>query len=264
MLIRPPLTRQPQYSAPVDRGDPITAGLTVLNVGNSRFNLVDRALQVEGGDWPSAATPGGIAARSDTAIRGRYWNGTPTPRGRSTIFAVAVARADGGNVTVGSYAGPSGENTGYLLMIDAGLFRLYTYPSYIQSNTTAPAAGSVFTCAAVGDPSTNLVRGWLNGQPFGSDITINGTDLARAGPAEIGTSASFNTSGGNILFAAWARALSAAELRSLHANPWQLLNAPARRMWGATASGPVIPTLSAATAIDITSTAARPRVTITF
>jgi hypothetical protein len=61
---------------------------------------------------------------------------------------------------------------------------------------------------------------------------------------------------------AFRRALTDGEMVSYTANPWQLF-APERRVtYFFPASG--IPTLSAATAVSITSTTATPRVTVTF
>ncbi len=62
--------------------------------------------------------------------------------------------------------------------------------------------------------------------------------------------------------ALWNRSLSSGEMASVSTNPWQLF-APERRVsYFFPASG--IPTLSAATAVSITSTTATPRVTVTF
>ena len=62
----------------------------------------------------------------------------------------------------------------------------------------------------------------------------------------------------------WDRALSDGEIMSLYVNPWQLF-AP-RRIYipTATAAGYTHPTLSLATATEITATSFKPRVTYTF
>jgi hypothetical protein len=59
------------------------------------------------------------------------------------------------------------------------------------------------------------------------------------------------------------RALSAAEVASLSNNPWQIFQPTPRRLWVVGASSG-IPTLSAAAAINLTSTTATPQCVLTF
>lgn len=69
---------------------------------------------------------------------------------------------------------------------------------------------------------------------------------------------------GRIFFVAlYERALPDAEGRAVTENPWQLFRAPKPVIFSLP-GGATIPTLSAATAIDIGSNSARPRVTITI
>lgn len=60
----------------------------------------------------------------------------------------------------------------------------------------------------------------------------------------------------------YSRCLTASEVKEMYDNPWQLF-AP-RRIWVPQANISGVPTLSAATLINITSTNATPRVTLTF
>lgn len=61
--------------------------------------------------------------------------------------------------------------------------------------------------------------------------------------------------------ARWRRALSDGEHRAMHENPWQILRPRRPILYSLSSSTPV---LSAATVIDIGTTSARPRVTITI
>lgn len=65
------------------------------------------------------------------------------------------------------------------------------------------------------------------------------------------------------LFAAWTRALPEAEVVELSRNPWQIFR-PLRPIIYSLPSASAVPTLSAATAVNITSSSAQPRVTVTF
>lgn len=63
------------------------------------------------------------------------------------------------------------------------------------------------------------------------------------------------------MVAAWNRVLSEHEIYALNDNPWQFLRPRRPILYSLPSSTPV---LSAATVIDIGTTSARPRVTITI
>ena len=90
-------------------------------------------------------------------------------------------------------------------------------------------------------------------------ITYNGSQFIGTDPTGIFAT---RESPHALIGAAWDRVLSELEIAALSENPWQLFRAPRPIIYSLPASG--TPTLSAATVIDIGTTSARPRVTITI
>jgi hypothetical protein len=130
-------------------------------------------------------------------------------------------------------------------------------------NLTPPVSAgnieSVVITAKTGDH-----RLYINGSLIASS-TSQSFGMGR-GNARIGYGAysgdGWGYVGTTFLLSVIPQLLPDAEARNLSANPWQLF-APERRVsYYLAASG--IPTLSAATAVSITSTTATPRVTVTF
>lgn len=113
------------------------------------------------------------------------------------------------------------------------------------------------------------LRVWRNGQPLGSTSQAVTRTNAAASALGIGIDPSFEESSSlpdlgatYYLQAFWPSQLSDPIARSLSANPWQLFGPVTRRIYLPSAAG--IPTLSAASVIDILATSARPRVTVTY
>lgn len=79
---------------------------------------------------------------------------------------------------------------------------------------------------------------------------------------DVESSTGWRLDGGIAFHVHWTRALHDAEIAEATANPYQLFRAPRPIIYSLPSS--TVPVLSAATAIDIGSTSARPRVTITI
>lgn len=100
---------------------------------------------------------------------------------------------------------------------------------------------------ASGGPTTRRANGATQITMLNSATTV-ATNSARADISVAGV---------------WYRAFSDAEAFSWSENPWQILS-PLRPIIYSFSSASAAPALSAATVVDITSTSARPRVTVTF
>jgi hypothetical protein len=147
----------------------------------------------------------------------------------------------------------------------------YYYPDYNgQADLTA---GGVITA---GGKSVLFQRFKRN---VNHDIWSNGVRVANQVPADfqyswsasgpsIGVSTGQQRSLAVVIAAVWTRHLSDAEVLSLSRNPWQIFEPTSLHIALAYAAGAVtpdgIPTLSLAQLIDLLSTSARPRVTLSF
>jgi len=133
-----------------------------------------------------------------------------------------------------------------------------------QNLTTERWNHVAFVWASDGISVTDRLEFWINGVNVGSALWFggiwhpmyNGTD-----PITIFNGGGFRGKIGFIRL--WSRALQQSEVCTLSENPWQLFRAP-RPIIYSFQSGAVVPTLSAATVIDIGTTSVRPRVTFTI
>lgn len=109
----------------------------------------------------------------------------------------------------------------------------------------------------------------VDGKAFAVSVqAMSNYDCVSGDELKIGDLGAFSGTGygysGSILLAAiWNRSMSQAEANSITENPWQLFK-PARPIIYSISSASAAPTLSLATAVNITSSSAQPRVTVTF
>lgn len=278
---RTPWVIQPQIAVQVNRSNPITRDLdlvllpqfarqlgTVDSSVTAGFGPAGRAFVVAPGagiplTLNKAAATGEISVLALAVFND--FNATTFDAGSNNNGAVIYSQRTVGAeisptlcVTSSAFAGSSmrawfGTDTN-------GVAHGWAHSATLQTETLYCIAASL---ASGGD---GLVA--VNGSVESNAYTQAGSfNSGWSGTAIIGSHEQWPDSGPRdnagqeiYLFARWARRLSASELAQVTRNPWQLFS-PLPRHYTA---GPTIPVLSAATVIDITSTSARPRVTVTF
>lgn len=176
----------------------------------------------------------------------------------STSFAVATGFLPGARFSAHM---PWADGTLYFDFggTNSGVTRL-AIPSAVPT-------GTLLAFVSTGGPAG--LRVWRNGQLLGStsqSVTRTNVFGAALGigidPNSEEISSAPDLGATYYLQAFWGSQLPDPMARSLSANPWQLFGPVTRRIYLPSAAG--IPTLSAASVIDILATSARPRVTVTF
>lgn len=248
-----PWTRQPPPGTPIDWGNPATKGLIAAISGIESVNLVTgRQLTVTG--------PNGVVVGKDGVsypFNGTTYLSTPVSTGGApyTLFAVETCTSAGAN-RVFCGLGDSGSSANL-----AEIYRGNTDSSLLFIEITAgasvqPAAvanssviNSRYTVAGVTYSTTDRVA-YSNGVKLASS-TVSLPIISAANTFYVGVEryngafAGHNV--GNIPLALlFTRALSAAEIKSLSDNPWQLFQPITRRIFGSAAGGATAITLTAA------------------
>lgn len=261
--------RQPQGRADIAWEDPITEGIvTVFNAGDLRD-----AVRVGTAQTTSIAAAGAYGGNQalvvDQATPGYVRSPIAGRVGNSlTMFAVAArSLVDNGGQAVMSVGAGNQRHLLYDALNKPALFSGNggSYGQAIPAASTMPAAGVPFVIAGrvFGSASRDV---WLNGNQVATDSTetlgVSGVDTAVMGAYWDNNSATLPWSGNLWLGALWNRALTNVELFSLTANPWRLFRADPVRIYSLPASS--IPTLSALTASNVTSSGCRSTVTLAF
>ena len=239
------LTRQPQYLAPVDWGNPITRGLAFVQLGAAVFPV---------SKWTVGSLQSGAVVTSSPAGVGFGNTSSPNPirtfdpvLSSSAVFsAFAVASTD-----------PSAAATQAIFDSDGGLGSRF-FQFRMNSNTLEcirfNTGGTPFfaTTPAIGNEI------WLSGLRAGivcnnAEFSVFANGTKTAGTSITGTPTAddsvawwlgnYRGAGGNPwrgslpLVAIWDRVLSDAEFASLNANPWQIFQAPRRALFAPSAAG---------------------------
>jgi len=230
--------RQPQAVPLLDLSNPLTAGLcafihpygiwTANGTVTRTINNSGAALTTTASETSNAQTPA-----VNAALGGNYtllWTGSvPTTTGNSGLAYLGAAGSTTGSLLSGAaYLWQAGSGGPYNKNV---IYCGYFNGSSVEDNNFpfTPVAGKVFTVVGAGIPGTSVIcaiNGKLvspsqtataNTRPSNSAVT---TLVAGA----IGNS-SINGASNTNLCVFWDRALSAAEIASLSANPWQLFQA---------------------------------------
>lgn len=273
LILRPPPTSNPREGARLDLTNPLTRGIYVWETGAS-----NNGTSFNGG---STSPP----ARAVQPADGRAWK--YTRQGANTIWsqyrrfdhaelpATGITYGaifqrvnrpwDGGVINV---SGPGAHTAG--IYINQDLFAMFTQGVGGLSQATA-SLGSTDGSSHVGVGRMNAANSfrdtWLDGVQGGTNSAANGaltTGLTTTVSGEYyqnGAVGAFCYDGTIALVVGWTRYLSDAEVIEWSRRPWQIFR-QRRRIWAAAGAG--IPVLSAATAASITTTTAKPQVTLTF
>ncbi len=276
-VLRTPWTRQPGGSADVARQSPLARGLVLFAPGSVMTNtavvdllrLSDGAFR--GGSGPTVV-PSGRAVSFDGAFNSGGINWGTSALLKSSSFTWT------GIFNIASFSTPycpiffwSRPTDSYTMFVkNDGKLALYCARSgssaFYDGNGVHTIQTGVTYRLTLTSVENGPFRAYVNGTLDGTTNTALGGFGDTLGTVWINhedVNINEKWAGWGRDFAFWNRALSASEIAELHAHPWQLFAPLIRRMTFA-AGAPTVPTLSAATAIDITATSARPRVTITF
>jgi hypothetical protein len=240
-------TSQPPGPTPIDWSNPVTRGIISVQDGRGYDHITGMGTLANSGAVTTSVSRFGVdrsfGTNSLTFPLAPY-SGTYND---SLLFIGSSETIDWGNGNINNGLGfrAAGANHGF-----ANDYQTTTGPGVLWSGI-------------------GLAIGVSYGQFVVSDLWVNGnklTGLTRNAPAAIPQNASVMTSEASqrgVLSVRWTRRLSANEIISLSANPWQIFKAPPRKLWMADVDKK-IPVLSAATAINITSTTATPQCVLTF
>lgn len=260
LIIESPWTRQPQTAGIGLSALAISLGFDVFwsAIRPSNSLLGPQMLSSPSG----AVFTEGIGISSGYAIV----NGTVPSMHATTWTEVGVLHMDATNTVVSLSARTTGQAC---LFAPTGLSAVCWDVSSIAIGGAIPIGTTKYVVRRLG--STHVF--WRNGVQYGSN-TDPSTPGATAGylpsiGAQAGTGPNAGAgplaaTNGMLLVARTPRAIPDALAASLSANPWQLFAPQPIYIPTAAAAGYTHPTLSLATATEITATSFKPRVTYTF
>ena len=252
-----PWTSQPQYPVDIDWSNPITYGLVIaFHPGGGYVNLVDKI--------PLTKVGVSTTVQSELSYSGssaRIYAISPLPI--KTIFsrgnhATSIQRWGG--------AFSNTTNNGLYFDVVSSNFTLVRYSGVWDNASLGIGVTSGVHSLAFASDSAASHRSYYDGvlKTTGTQIVSDPTKLLLGGFMYCQGASFFDgVCTGDTLYLAFSVPKSAAEIKSLSDNPWQIFKSQSRRIWVVGAS-PVIPTLSAATVINITSTTATPQCVLTF
>jgi hypothetical protein len=280
LILERPWTRQPQGAERVNRGNKLADGVVLLwNAANPKWDAADGVELAEavGVATRDVAAPGRVlsfASASSTGIS-KVVPTLDTSRGLSIHVIVNPSNLTATNTFAG-FGQATGE-AGYATLDLSGTESNDPIRVIHSSN------GSTFGGAYHNSPPTNqwdsytaVFNGGTTNVLFrnGVQLTPSSTagssgvgfpNIVRVDVGQSSQGAPVNRLTGKLALAVlWNRRLSAAEALSLAINPWQLFASQRIYIPTATAAGYTHPTLSLATATEITATSFKPRVTYTF
>lgn len=274
-----PWTRQPPLQFGLRLNDPLLRGVFFGMQGASPVDLVSGQLLTQNG---------GVTTRPSSAGLGRYSDGVDDylslsipSRALSDWTLILLTQGDAPSTDTRVFSFASSTDNNPIVAIGTGATNANKLRIWCRSDAavspngggTVESSANVFhgvpTVVALRETST-LVSSFINGVADSTDgivspgpFTVNRVSI---GCLLRATAGSF-FKGSNFLALAFSRALSDSEIKALGtpAALWGLFQPIRRRIWPALVTAPSsIPTLSAVTATDITSTAARLRVTVTY
>lgn len=273
--------RQPQGPVAVDWGNPLTRGLkaafdlrTVRDLVTQTGPSLDTASTVVnwqgvGKTFPSTTTTQ-FAHRSNYALTGPMTAFVLADINTLSNYTQFISKEQNAttNVAYEFRCGVGSATGSELVLVEAtagGEFAIWcTFPSVVS----AGFSGSVAFTRDSGIVNGGNRNFFANGKKFSGALSYSsgstsiGDDGASAVIFGSRVDAVTRLDGRVYLASLWDRALSDSEIAALSENPWQLFRAPRPIIYSLPSS--TVPVLSAATAIDIGSTSARPRVTITI
>lgn len=280
--MRPAWTRQPGSATGLDKSSPLARGLTgFINAGPGLKGDLVSGQPAWGVTGAQIATPDGYSIGNATAgTNGVYWDrsSNTATRGPSALYAAGPIMSAAAVLTplaydsdvgvFGSSAGSDGwfirsrfsNGTIQATLNDGSIRVVHSSPGKLLLGKRNVI---VMTC----DGATLSL--YSNGEILGT-VAVGGTGIAydaSFSQVQLGGAAqpfgAVGFSGVPHLGVVWNRCLPANEVAALASNPWRLF-APNVVRYTVSASGLLVPVLSAATVTAITTTTAKPRVTITF
>lgn len=231
---------------------------------------------------PLAAGRGGAFFNTELAFTSVDVQGAPDVSGNNGLSGLAIIRPVASNgewlntdsqrqlvstrnaFNVGWSWGRSGASAGGNLgNLTRHLFTLQGVNDYTASTYTIPSFASTVVAFRFTGSSVEFFDDGGTGSPrsietISTGTLFNGGGLVVFGQGEAGLSSWFGQVG---MLALWGRALPSAQMLEFVRNPWGIFRPRRPIIYSLPSSTPV---LSAATVIDIGSTSARPRVTITI
>lgn len=255
--------RQPQGAVEIDWSHPMARGLLSLArldgpetsrdyVRRSALQSVGGVLQGVGPLGPAAQFPGAGA---------RYFSlSTASLPSAYTLGAVVQSSSTAGNI-IDDDVDTSPRIHQFRLNGSNLEFITFSGAAFSVTSMAWPrrASGSAVAASASGTSAIIAADGVTNSATVGSVNALTSTQWVGAHKAA-GSPQPWN--GLIWLAAVWARAMTQGELAEWTRNPHQLLR-PLRPILYSL-PGAAAPTLSLPTVVDITSTSAKPRVTVTF
>lgn len=258
-------TRQPQ-SAFAAQQTGIGAGLTFLWSPVTQFvELVNLRSATAGAGLSKVVSIGGVAGTNPSANSVTFDVRTALGASSTNYTVVAYVLHNGSGATQSPIDSDSTDRV-FQLRLDGSVGQFIPFDtggSFVAptGSITAPTNRPVLLAGRVRNQEASV---WLDGVKTtgaslgGTPRTVASANASLMVGARLGGGNQF---GGHIYMAAhFGRALTDEELIELSRNPWQLFTPTLLHY----AVGPVIPVLSSATVVDITTTSVRPRVTVTF
>jgi len=240
-------TRQPQYPAQIDWSNPLTLGLlgaisasskdgTIVGAPAFEVSSAGVALKTNGSTLISKTVASPISSATLLIV------GNAVNSASANVFLSSFGTNSGGNQTFVIQPPSSGGSSPLRALIrvaDGGGVSTRESATY-KNNADSIIDDHVFAAVYYGTSKLDLyLDGKLdNGTTANTAASGNVTalDNIALGGIKRGTNG-YSTGIRQHLALGFNRALSASEINSLSANPWQIFKAPARRLWVGVAGG---------------------------
>lgn len=266
--------QQPQGAVRIDWSHPLANGLVYANLlGPQNVDLVQGALPTTTGTRQRARQFGvarGFGATLGVGTTDLVTGTLPSSFDRYTTSIRSLRNGAGGNSLGRLHSNLNSECYYNVLSNRTDVTRSAVTTSGIWFFGEAWATGIWRTTTVSFDgPTPSAPKVYIDGNAQTVSVVTapSGNFLSISGSMAVGNYVSGSLArvwdGLHQDFFVWSRILSDGETRAQHENPYQVL-APIRPILYSFPSAATAPTLSAATVIDIGTTSARPRVTVTF
>lgn len=255
-------TIQPQGRVRINSGNPLARGLSVVVTGDMTNRVTGKAATPDSGA-AYVTGPGGRALSFDGSATGLKFDNFAIGSSYS-VFAIVRSNTASGTHNICSVG--SAFAYSFQLRQDGSTLNFYQWNS-IDQNVNEPGAivaGATNSIAFSYDGPASTLKLYRNGAIKATNASMSPigrstTDSLRIGEDNFGAKQAWDGSILALYF--FDRALSAAEIAALTANPWQVLEAPAPMLYAASAPTTVSGNISWTEAADTASIAATAKVT---
>lgn len=238
-------TRQPQTPVGIDWGNPLAKGLRAAVSGISAYDFVTNKFLTVSGAFTKTATPYGVAHTTTAAAASTYIE-LPFEISGAVSVVTVVSRDVSATTTGTGKVAPvitnrtANQATFWEFNLGNGFGALGDIDKPRLSNDSA-GFGTIYADGVALSGNNPVTTALTNGRFYTlAAVAASGATASGSGKMwlfAVLTASYFSLVGRMPLALVYDRALSAAEVKSLSDNPWQIFKSQSRRIWVGAAGG---------------------------